>query len=205
MMPDIIRLSGLLRIDWRPGGSSLWCDGGIVTWGSDVFRSSDDDYGPVGAIEAISEAEGQAVPDLKFTLLVPTITAVADLVRPDFQGSTVRMWLAEVDDSTGVVDGTPDLMFMGQIDSMEIVSGRGSRVVTISAVPLAERLFEVNTGNRLNSMFHKRQFAGELGEDNATGLGVTVAWGTASPSGAAIGGSGGGSGGSPGGNNVREV
>ena len=191
---DILRLSGLMEIVWRDGPTSRWCDGGIVTWGGDVFRSIDDDFGTVGSIEQIAEAEGQAVPDLKFTLLVPTITAVADLVQPGYQGSSVKLWLADVDDTTGEVDGTPDLMFLGQVDTMEIESATGLRRVTVTAVPLAERLFSINTGNRLNPMFHKRSWPGELGEDNATGLGVTVAWGVASPAGAAIGGGGSGGG-----------
>lgn len=192
---DIVRLSGLLQVEWRGGSTSRWCDGGIVKWGSDYFRSSDDDFGSVGGIEQITEQEGQAVPDLKFSLLVPTSTAVADLVQPGYQGSPVKVWIAEVDDTTGLVDGTPDLMFLGQIDQMEVESGRGLRRVTVTAVPLAERLFNINTGNRLNPMFHKRQWSGELGEDNATGLGVTVAWGVANPNGSAIGTVGGGGGG----------
>jgi hypothetical protein len=40
-----------------------------------------------------------------------------------------------------------------------------------------ERLFSINEGNSLSPRFHKTVWPGELGEDNATGVGVAVAWG----------------------------
>src|SRR3546814_7709774 len=53
--------------------------------------------------------------------------------------------------------------------------------VAVSVVSLAERLFELNIGNSLNSAWHKSVWPGELGHDNATGLSIPVAWGVESP------------------------
>jgi hypothetical protein len=65
-------------------------------------------------------------------------------------------------------------------------------------VSLAEKLFERNIGNSMNSSWHKYVNPGELGQDNATGLTGSVAWGVESAPG---GGTtrGGGGGGNPGG------
>src|SRR3546814_10142793 len=53
--------------------------------------------------------------------------------------------------------------------------------VAVSVVSLAERLFELNIGNSLNSAWHKSVWPGELGHDKATGLSLPVAWGVESP------------------------
>src|SRR3546814_8736110 len=47
-----------------------------------------------------------------------------------------------------------------------------SRELAVSVVSLAERLFELNIGNSLNSAWHKSVWPGELGHDNATGLSI---------------------------------
>ncbi|MFN7029464.1 MAG: hypothetical protein ACK4PC_08855, partial [Sphingopyxis sp.] len=107
----------------------------------------------------------------------------------------VRMWIAEVDEATATIDGTPTLMFDGQVDSSDLVIDRGSRELEMTIVPAAERLFLIDEGNTLSPRFHKLLFPGELGEDNATGVGVGVAWGAASASGSYGYGYGGGGGG----------
>src|SRR3546814_12561704 len=53
--------------------------------------------------------------------------------------------------------------------------------VAVSVVSLAERLFELNIGNSLNSAWHKSVWPGDLGHDNETGLSIPVAWGVDSP------------------------
>src|SRR3546814_15904051 len=59
--------------------------------------------------------------------------------------------------------------------------------VAVSVVSLAERLFELNIGNSLNSAWHKSVWPGELGHDNATGLSIPVEWGVESPRSSGVG------------------
>ena len=66
------------------------------------------------------------------------------------------------------------------VDRMPFTIQRDDRAVVIDFVPSAERIFDANIGNSLNPRSHKRMYPGELGEDNATGLVVPVAWGTSS-------------------------
>ena len=87
--------------------------------------------------------------------------------------------------------GTPDLMFDGQVDQTSLRLGRG-RVLSISVVSNAERLFELDIGNSLSPTFHKSVHPGEKGHDNASGLKVQVAWGTESNAGSGTASGGGG-------------
>lgn len=175
-------MAGLIRID-LPEKTLLLCDGAFVIWGSDIYRSTDDDFGAIGSVETPEEGVGDELPAMRMTFLPKSTAAAVDLAQPEFQGCRVRMWIAEVDEATAEVIGTPTLMFDGQVDAAELVIDRGSRALEMDIVPAAERLFLIDEGNTLSPRFHKLLFPGELGEDNATGVGVGVAWGTASASG----------------------
>lgn len=203
---DSVTLAGLVKIE-LPGKTLLLCDGAFVKWGADTFFSADADFGSVGDIEPLSEGVGDSAPALRITFLPASTAAAADLSQPSWQGSRVRLWIAEVDITTNLVVGTPDLMFDGQTDSTELIVGRGKRQLVMDIVSAAERLFVIDEANTLSDRFHQSLYPGERGEENATGVGVGVAWGTVLPAqsyglgfsggGNYGGGSGGGGGRSP--------
>lgn len=192
---DFSTLAGLVQIDLRGGATLRLSDGGIVKWGSDTFEAVDSTFGAIGTLDPLTEGIGDEVPALRMTFLPNSGSAAADLSQPGWQGSRVRLWIAAITEATGVVSGAPELIFDGQLDSIELASDRGVRTLEMDIVSTAERLFSINEGNYLNPRFQKLLFAGDTGEDNATGLGITVAWGAASPPGTAIGGSYGSGGG----------
>jgi len=152
----------------------------------------------------LTEGVGDEVPALKMVFLPNSTAAAAELAQPGWQASPMRFWIAEVNQTTGVVTGTPELMFHGQLDTADLISGRSSRELHFDIVSTAERLFELNIGNTLSPRFHKSVWPGETGEDAAIGIGITVAWGIESPTGGTGATSVGG--GAPGNNNpaVRE-
>lgn len=191
-------LSGLVEIS-LPDATLRICDGGYVNWGADQFDAEDPDFGTIGDMEAIDEGTGDDLPALGLTFLPKTVEAAAILSQPEFQGCRFRSWTAEVDIDTFEVVGTPSLEFDGQVDMTDLVTDRGSCELEMTVVPAAERLFLINEGNNLSPRFHKILFPGETGEDNAIGIGVGVAWGTALPSQTyGVGSSGGGGGGGDG-------
>ena len=174
----MIGMAGLLRIDF-PTGTVRLCEGGIVRWGSDAFRGRHATFGVVGAIEGLEEGVGAMVPAMQLTLLPSDAATPGDLSQPGFQKSPVWLWLAEYDPATSQVIGTPQLQFLGQVDQTVLTLKKELRITVVSQ---AERLFSLNRGNPLSPVMHKRLFPGETGEDQATGLGVSVAWGVESPS-----------------------
>lgn len=189
-----IGLMGLVRLD-MPGGSVFLSEGGFLVWGGDTYTARHATYGTIGSVASLVEGVDEQVPALKITLLPPGTVAPATLSQPGDQTSRVRMYIAEFDSETGLVVGTPNLMFDGQVDRTRLTVGKDRRELEIEVVSTAERLFERNMGSPLSPCFHKSLFATETGEDNATGLTRNIAWGVESPnSSGAFSGFGGGEG-----------
>lgn len=189
---DTVTLSGLVKVELAGGDTLRLSDGGIVTWGAETFESKDALFGSIGGLDPLTEGVGDEVPALRMTFLPVSTAAAADLTQPGWQTSRVRFWIAEVTQSTGAVSGTPELLFDGQLDTADLVIGKGKREVIFDIVSTAERLFELNIGNTLSPRHHKTMFSGETGEDFAIALTRTVAWGVEAPTGGRGGSSGGG-------------
>lgn len=188
---DRVTLCGLIKIEF-PTYTALICDGGFVNFGGDTYQSADDQFGVISGFE-ISGTEPDQAPGGKVMFLTPSADAAAQLVAPGFQTSKLSIWLAEIDEDTATVIGTPTILTLAQLDRGVISETMRRREVALEFVSLGERLMTINEGNSLNGTFHKRFFPGELGLDNAIGMGVTVAWGAAAPPrGVSSGGGGGG-------------
>jgi hypothetical protein len=183
-----IGLIGLVQID-LPDATIRLCEGGFMRWavdGGDVatFYSHSPVFGTIASIDAVTEGVTEAVPALDLTLHVPSTAAPEDLSQPGFQRSRVRFWIGEYAPDDGILVGEPELMFHGQIDQTVLGEDAGTFDLTMSIVSSLERLFLRNRGNSLNPRWHKSIWVGETGHDNATGLGVPVAWGIETPAGA---------------------
>lgn len=178
-----VSLISLLRID-LPGTTVRLCDAGFVQFDGATFAAEDPIFGVIGAVQPLTEGVGEEIPALELTLLPLGASAPAQLSQPGYQRSTVRAWIGEYSQETGLLIGTPDLLFHGQIDQTTLRVGRSTRELAITVVSTAERLFMLNEGNSLSPRWHKSIWPGELGHDNAIGLTVPVAWGTESRPGA---------------------
>lgn len=176
---DRITLCGLIKIEF-PSYTVRICDGGFVTFAGELYQSEDAQFGVISGFEISGTAPDQA-PGGKITFLTPSATAAAQLVSPGFQTSKLSISLAEINEATATVIGTPIILTLAQLDRGVISETMRSREVALEFVSLGERLMIINEGNSLNGTFHKRLFPGELGLDNAIGMGVTVAWGASAP------------------------
>lgn len=173
---------GLLKIE-LPDHDALICDGGFIVFGADTYKSRDDVLGTLAAVESMAEGIGDEIPALDLTFNPPDALAITTLSVGAIQKSAVRFWIGEYNAATGEIEGTPDLQFIGFIDQPVIRWGARQYEIALSAVSQSEWFFERDTGNALSAAFHKSLYPGETGHDNATGLGVSVAWGVAGPSG----------------------
>jgi hypothetical protein len=177
---DIIHMVGLMKIT-LPLTTIRLCDGGHMWWGADKYTSDDATYGAVGGLEAVDERISDEAPATRITLLPPSVTTAADLFLTNAQSSPVEMWLGEYDPATGAVTGTPEKVFSGRIDAVNLRIGKTERAVEIDIVSEAERLFMNREGNVLSTRFHQTAWPGELGFEHATGAQVAVPWGVAGP------------------------
>jgi hypothetical protein len=189
---DRVSHVGLVKIELRGGPVVRLCDGGFVTFAGELYQSSDDSFGTIGALEPISEGVGDEAPAFRMTFYPKDTTAAAVLSSPGYQGSRIRFWIGEVDEATGTMIGTPGQLVEAMTDATTLTVGRGTRSLQMDCVATAERLFLKNEGNSLSSRFHRSIFANEAGMDNATGVQVAVAWGVSGPPrGSTYGGGGG--------------
>lgn len=177
---DRVLLTGLMKLE-LPIRPVLLCDGGFTIWNGDTYEVEDPDFGILSGFEALTEGVGDEAPAGILTLSPPTIADAAVLSTPGYQGSRLRLWVAEKDEATGQVIGQPDLMCDWQVDSTRLRIGRGTLALEISCVTQGQRLFLKNDGNTLSPSFHRSIHPGEAGLDNATGLTTDVAWGIAGP------------------------
>jgi len=177
----MVALTGLMKIE-LPGGDIRLCDGAFFTYDSEGYTSSHADYGTITGIESITDGIGDNLPILKVVFAPNSAAAVADLVSSDQQGARARFWIAEYDIDTGLITGTPDLMFDGIVDRPLLSTSRDSREVEFDIISNAERLLLRQEANSMSPRFHKTIWTGELGMDNAIDLEVGVYWGTEMPS-----------------------
>ena len=190
----ILTLVGLAKFE-LPGHTLRLCDGGQVVWDAETFAGDDPDFGSIADVAALNEESGDEAPGGRLTFL-PADTAAATLSTPSYQGSRMRFWLARVDEATGEVSGTPELIGDMQLDTTTLRLARGQRRLDMEYISTADRLFSISEGNVLSPTFHKKVWPGELGFDNATGVPLTVAWGVKGPPrGSVAGGGSGGAGG----------
>lgn len=188
-----VMIVGLMEIT-LPSKTIRLSDGGFVYFDGNKFSSADDEFGAVESIEIPEERAGDEAPAGQLTFLPVSTAAAADLSQPGFQGSPIKFWLAEVDEATGEISGDPELLADCELDTTALKLGRGERKLEIGFISVAERLFNINEGNVLSTRFHQSVWPGELGFDNATGIGTAVAWGVAGPPrGSSTSGAGGGS------------
>ncbi len=178
-MTATIMLAALLRVD-LPGHTALLCDGGTLQVGVNTYTSRDSVLGVPESFEALSEGVGDEAPAGAITFIPADNALSTALNSPQIAGSRVRIWVAEVDQTTGLVIGTPDSLADWIVDFPSMSNGKNGRRLTLNCVTTSEAMFEVNLGNSLSSAFHKRLYPGETGLDNASGVSTSVAWGAAS-------------------------
>lgn len=190
---------GLIEIQ-LPTKTLRLCDGGFVYVGENKFSGVDDDFGAIESVDNLVEGVGDEAPAGRITFLPTSTAAAATLSQPSFQNSTILIWQAEVNEATGQIVGAPDLLQNALLDTTELKLSRGVRKLEMGFITASERLFSINEGNVLSPRFHKSIWPGETGLDNATGVGLSVAWGVQAPprqynySGSGGGGTGGSSG-----------
>jgi hypothetical protein len=178
-MTATIMLAALLRVD-LPNHSAFFVDGGTLQVGGDLYLPRDSVLGVPESFEALSEGVGDEAPAGAITFIPPDGVSSSSLNSPNNAGSRVRIWLAEVDQETGAVIGSPDPMADWIVDYPEMSNGKQGRRLTLNCVTTSEAMFERNLGNSLSPAFHKRMYPGETGLDNASGVATSVAWGAAS-------------------------
>lgn len=177
-------LFGAIKIEF-PGYTLRLLDGSAqLVIGGEFYVGKDPTFGTLASISELSEELDDSAPEVTIGLFPPDVSATAELAHPDMQGSVVTVMVGAIDTLSGAVIGSPEILFVGEIDVPTIdVDGEGKRTLSYSVVSVFERLFETEEGQRASNGWHQSIYPGELGLEFMTGTDVNLYWGVKPPAG----------------------
>lgn len=175
-------LFGAIKME-LPGKTLCLLDGaGVLSFGGNTYAGEDAEFGTIAALDVISEGMGDDAPEVRLSLNPADGTALATLCNPAMQGSRVSIFVGVANIATMAPIGTPELIFLGEVDVPRMGSSGEDRSVEYTLVSIFERLFEVDEGQRATDGFHQSIWPGETGLDGMTGTANKLYWGTKVPS-----------------------
>lgn len=180
-------LFGAVQIDFPDYTLRVLDGSGEISIGGNLFVGFDTTFGVLDTITMHEETIGDEAPELTIGFLPPDAAAAADLASGLMQGSLVQIMLGAFDPTTNTVVGTPEQLFLGEIDVPTYEISKGQRSVSYTVVSVFERLFEVSEGERASDGWHQSIWPGELGFEFVTGTVKNLYWGAKRPVGQVIG------------------
>lgn len=141
--------------------------------------------GRVGRISEVQESEDVQAYGVSLTLSGVDSSLLAIALGEDYQGRTVRIWLAAFDTSYAVIDA-PYLVYRGRMDSMRISAGQQGVITLNCEGRLAD--FQRARVRRYNSADQQMVYPADKFFEYVPQLasGQAIYWGSAAPAGAAL-------------------
>lgn len=180
-------LFGAVKIELYLYTLCLLDGSGSLTFGGNTYVGEDAIFGSIDSIDAIEESIGDQAPEIRLTLNPPEASGAAMLAHSGQQGDRVTIMLGAYDPVSMSVIGTPEVLFLGEIDVPTIEISHGKRQVSYTITSVFERLFEVAEGERASNGFHQSIWPGEKGLEYMTGTAKNLYWGAKRPVGAQVG------------------
>lgn len=175
-----------VRIELTNGYTINLIDGsGFVTFSHNgvatTFRGSDPTFGTLATATSIEEKVADEAPTFSFSLLPPTANALGTLSDPRHQSSPVFVYWGCVNEQTGAVIGTPELLWSGRLNTVKTQISAGTLIAECNTVSAFDRLFVAEEGARLNRVWHNSIWPGETGLDFCTAALQDPWWGVDAP------------------------
>lgn len=174
-------LFGAVKITFPSYTLRLLDGSGELVIDGETYLGLDPTFGTLDSISALEEQLGEEAPEITISLLPPNDAAAASLASGLMQGSLVQIMLGAFNPNTNTVIGTPEQLFLGEIDVPRVERSKGQRMVSYSVVSVFERLFEIREGERASDRWHKSIWPGERGLEQMTGTVKTLYWGAKRP------------------------
>jgi len=170
-----------------PGFTLRLAEAGFVTIEDEDYLAGVAGRGHLLRADKLRAGGGEVAPRWRVTLAPDGFAAEAPLVDPAAQGGRVRVWQGTLDRDSGLPDGDPSLVFLGEMDTATTrIDGSGFEV-EIDCCSGLDLGLEALEGHALNDAFHQGLFPGELGFDAATGVDDPVYWGVSPPRSSIVG------------------
>jgi hypothetical protein len=128
---------------------------GDYTWGSETWLG----MGDFGKIGEVKETEKVAPYSIEVSLSGIDSTLINEALNNDFFNRPMSIYLGWLDESHELVD-TPDEMWSGKIQKMDIRTGLENRITVTGLSELA--IFRKQNGKLFNDQAQQKLFAGDL-------------------------------------------
>lgn len=165
----------MVRIDLSSGAAGF-TDGGFVVYDGLTYYGEHPTYGSMSSISSVSDGAEATTTRVDLAMLPLDDTALGVLSGFTEQGARVRWWEGVVG-ANGVLIGTPELKFDGELDKPKFTVG-ASWGVTIECGTQAERQLEGNADWRWNHPLHSLIWTGEDGFIFVTSVTRKIYWNT---------------------------
>lgn len=173
----VLNSGSIINLIDGSGYVSFPIDGQTVT-----FTGVDPTFGTLASATSVSEQIVEESPQFTFSILPPDELALGTLNDPLQQGSRVSVYWGLVNEDTGMVIGSPELMWLGRLDTVKTNVGPNALTAEIATVSAFDRLFTVEEGQRLNGEWHRSIWPGETGLDYVYDATTDIYWGVEAPS-----------------------
>lgn len=152
------RLAWLVDIVLDSGELNMWTGIGSMSANGNTYLG----VGNLGKVEGIEESVDLKATGLRVTLSGVTSSLVSVALGEEYQGRTIRAYLAFFD-TAWVVTGDPVLAFAGRIDIMTIVDAGETSEIELTAESRAVDLNRADNPQRYTDEDQQRMFSGDLG------------------------------------------
>jgi len=169
-------LFGMVEVNLPDHDIFLLDGSGQVMVGNRLFVGRDPTYGVLDSIKNLGDSVGDKSKAVTITLLPSSSASLAELVRPEVQGSQVTVSIGVLDIQTGLCTGTYVLQ-TGQLDVPIIKWGKNTRSLEYNVTGVGERMFQTEEGKRLSDSWHQSVWPGETGLSLVTDVETYVPWG----------------------------
>lgn len=162
----------LSLFDFQSGAVRVWTGIGDKTWDGNVYNG----LGHLGNVSPIEESTDVRANGVGFQLSGVPSSLIATVLGDNYQGRTVKLWLAALNGSGGII-ADPYLLFAGRMDNVEIDEGADTAVIRIYA---ESRLIDLQRSRERRYTHEDQQidFPGDLGlEYMPTSQSTPFLWG----------------------------
>lgn len=154
---DTVNAAYIVEMEFDAGTVRLWSGIGSLSWDGQSW----DGVGELGGISSIQEEAGAVSTGISLELSFNDTDILDDILNEDYQGRSVRVWLAFFDNSMAIVDD-PVQVFGGLMDSAETSLGRESASVRLNCESWL-RVLERKTSRMRTDQDQDRRYSGDRG------------------------------------------
>ncbi|EGF93750.1 hypothetical protein ABI_21920 [Asticcacaulis biprosthecium C19] len=155
---------------------------GTLSFGGEVWSGFDPDFGALGALEAIGDqADRDEAPEFLLTVRPADAALLVGLATAAAQGCAASLYIGAFDPQSGAVVGTPEVVFQGEVDDVDMVLDGASSAVTFTLVSHFVRFQAEDEAITLSDSFHQSVWPGEKGLEFMTEVEQQMPWGAEGP------------------------